>query len=403
MYKDLRRQYWWRGMQRDVARFVARCLTCQQVKAEQRRPGGLLQPLPIPEWKWEQITMDFVSGLPRSPTGHDTIWVIVDRLTKSAHFLPIKKADPASKLGKMYIREIVRLHGVPVTIVSDRDSKFHSQFWKGMQAALGTRVNLSTSFHPETDGQSERTIRILEDMLRACILDFKGSWEDHLALVEFAYNNSYQSSIGMAPFEALYGRPCRSPVCWTEVGDALILGPDLVRETTEKVAVIQQRLKTAQSRQKSYADVRRRPLEFAVGDKVFLKVSPRRGIRRFGRNAKLSPRYVGPFEILERIGAVAYRLALPPHLSRIHDVFHVSMLRKYEPDPSHVIDWGDLELEEDATFEEQPVEILDSREQVLRGKVIPLVRVLWRHRDFEEETWERESNMRARFPELFYE
>ena len=179
------------------------------------------------------------------------------------------------------------------------------------------------------------------------MLDFGGSWEVHLPLAEFAYNNSYQASIGMAPFEALYGRPCRSPVCWAEVGDKNLLGPDLVQETTEKVAVIRERLRTAQSRQKSYADRRRRPLEFEVGDYVFLRVSPKKGLIRFrkaGSSGKLAPRFIGPFEIIGRVGAVSYRLALPPSLAHVHDVFHISMLRKYEPDPSHVIEWAGLEL-----------------------------------------------------------
>ena len=267
MYRDIRRHFWWNGMRRAVAEFVSRCLTCQQVKAEHQRPAGLLQSLPIAEWKWEHITMDFVSGLPRSPKGHDAVWVIVDRLTKSAHFLPMRMTDPVDVLSRLYIREIVRLHGVPVSIISDRDPRFTSRFWPSLQKALGTEVRLSTAYHPQTDGQSERTIQVLEDMLRACVLDFRGSWENHLSLVEFAYNNSYQASIGMAPFEALYGRPCRSPVCWAEVGDRSLLGPELVRETTEKIALIRERLRTAQSRQKSYADRRRRPLEFAVGDR----------------------------------------------------------------------------------------------------------------------------------------
>ena len=238
-------------------------------------------------------------------------------------------------------------------------------------------------------------------MLRACALDFRGSWEDHLPLVEFAYNNSYQASIEMAPFEALYGRPCRSPVCWTDVGETVALGPDIVRETTEKIKVIRQRLLTAQSRQKSYADRRRRPLTFEVGDHVFLKVSPRRGLMRFGRSGKLAPRFIGPFEILDRVGEVAYRLALPPQLSSVHNTFHVSMLRKYEPDPSHVLDWTDLEVEEDVSYEERPVQVLDTREQVLRGKTIPLVKVLWRHHGVEEATWEREQEVRSKYPELF--
>ena len=179
---------------------------------------------------------------------------------------------------------------------------------------MGTQLSMSTAFHPQTDGQSERTIQILEDMLRACVLDLKGSWDEHFPLVEFAYNNSYQASIQMAPYEALYERPCRSPICWIEVGESSITGPDLIRDTSEKVGMIRKRLLTAQSRQKSYADVRRRPLEFKAGDHVFLKVMPKRGVIRFGKRGKLSSRYIGPFKVLKRVGAVAYRLALPPSL-----------------------------------------------------------------------------------------
>ena len=197
---------------------------------------------------------------------------------------------------------------------------------------------MSTDFHPQTDGQSERTIQVLEDMLRACVLDHKGIWEEHLPLVEFACNNSYQASIQMAPYEALYGRPCRSPVCWTEVGESSITGPSLIKDISEKVSLIRQRLLNAQSRQKSYADVRRRPLEFEVGDHVFLKVMPKREVVRFGKRGKLSPRFIGPFEILEMIGTVAYRLALPPSMSGVHEVFHVSMLRRYTPDPAHGVE-----------------------------------------------------------------
>ena len=179
------------------------------------------------------------------------------------------------------------------------------------------------------------------------------------------------------------------------------MGPELVRETTEKIRLIRQRLQTAQSRQKSYADRRRRPLEFEVGDHVFLRVSPRRGLTRFGRGGKLSPRYIGPFDVIERIGAVAYRLALPPQLSGVHDVFHVSMLRRYEPDPSHVLEWSDLDLEADVSYEERAIQILDRRDQILRGRTIPLVKVLWSHHGVEEATWEREDSIRSRYPELF--
>ena len=191
MYRDLKESFWWEGMKREIAQFVAQCLTCQQVKVEHQRPAGLLQPLQIPEWKWEHISMDFVTSLPRAPTGQDAIWVIVDRLTKTAHFVPIKVSYKLEKLAELYIQEIVRLHGIPVSIVSDRDPRFTSKFWRSLQEAMGTKLNFSTAFHPQTDGQSERTIQILEDMLRACMLDFKGTWIRHLPLVEFAYNNSY--------------------------------------------------------------------------------------------------------------------------------------------------------------------------------------------------------------------
>ena len=229
----------------------------------------------------------------------------MDRLTKSAHFLAVLMTFSLERFCWLYIHEIVRLHGVPISIVSDRDPRFMAHFWKSFQKAMGTRLTMSTTFHPKPDGQSERTIQVLDDMLRACILDHKGSWEEHLPLVEFAYNNSYQASIQMAPYEALYGRPCRSPLCWTEVGESSITGPDLIRDTSEKVSLIRQRLLTDQSRQKSYADVRRQPLEFEVGDHVLLKVMPKRRVVWFGKRGKLSPRFIGPFEILERVGTFA--------------------------------------------------------------------------------------------------
>ena len=207
----------------------------------------------------------------------------------------------------------------------------------------------------------------------------------------------------MAPYEALYGRPCRSLICWTEVGESSITGLDLIRDTIEKVSLIRQRLLKAQSWHKSYDDVLRRPLEFKVGDHVFLKVMPKKGVVRFGKRGKLSPRFIGPFEILERVGTVAYRLVLPPSMSSVHEVFHVSMLRRYTPDPANVVDWGEIEVDTDGTFEEGPVCIMDSWDQVLRRKTVRLVRVLWQHRGVEESTWEREDTMRATYPFLFRE
>ena len=201
-------------MKRDIRDFVSRCLTCQQVKCEHQRPRGVSHRMPIPTWKWERITMDFVVGLPTTVGGYDSIWVVVDSLTKSVHFIPVQVKCMAEKLAELYISQIVRLYGVPISIISDRGSLFTSHFLKALQHGLGTQLDMSTTFHLQTDGQSERTIQVLEVMLRACVIDFGARWDQHLPLAEFAYYNSYHSSIKMAPFEALYGRRCMSPIGW---------------------------------------------------------------------------------------------------------------------------------------------------------------------------------------------
>ncbi|GJZ60751.1 putative reverse transcriptase domain-containing protein [Tanacetum coccineum] len=253
-------------MKVDIATYVSKCLTCARVKAEHQRPLGLLVQPEIPEWKWDNIMMDFITKLPKSSQGFDTIWVIVDRLTKSAHFLPIRENDPLDKLARLYLNRIVARHGIPASIICDRDGIFTSNFWRSFQKALGTDISMSTACHPETEGQSERTIQTLEDMLRACVINFGKGWVKHLPLAEFSYNNSYHASIKAAPYEALYGRKCRSPVCWAEVGEAQLTGPELIQETTEKIVLIKQRMQAAQDRQKSYADRKRKPMEFEVGD-----------------------------------------------------------------------------------------------------------------------------------------
>ncbi|GKB55015.1 reverse transcriptase domain-containing protein [Tanacetum coccineum] len=393
--------YWWPGMKRDIATYVSKCLTCSKVKAEHQRPSGLLQQPEIPEWKWDKITMDFITKLPRSKSGHDTIWVIVDRLTKSAHFLAIREDYSTEKLAKIYIDEIVARHGVPVSIISDRDGRFTSRCWQTVQKALGTRLDMSTAYHPQTDGQSERTIQTLEDMLRACVIDFGGSWDVYLPLAEFSYNNSYHSSIRCAPFEALYGRKCRSPILWAEIGESSLIGPELVQETTDKVVLIKEKLKAARDRQKSYADNRRKPLEFEVGDRVMLKVSPWKGVIRFGKKGKLAPRYVGPFEILERIGPVAYRLRLPEELSGVHDTFHVSNLKKCLADASLHVPLNDIKIDKTLRFVEKPVEILDREVKSLKRSKIALVKVRWESKRGPEFTWEREDFMKTKYPELF--
>ncbi|GKA69669.1 reverse transcriptase domain-containing protein, partial [Tanacetum coccineum] len=287
MYHDLRDMYWWPGMKRDIATYVSKCLTCAKVKAEHQRPSGLLQQPEIPEWKWDKITMDLITKLPRSRGGYDAIWVIVDRLTKSAHFLAIREDFSTEKLARLYIDEI---------------------------KALGTRLDLSTTYHPQTDGQSERTIQTLEDMLRACVIDFGGSWDVHLPLAE-------------------------SPVLWAEIGEGSLIRPELVQETTDKVVLIKEKLKAARDRQKSYVNNRR------------------------------------PFKILERIGPVAYRLRLPKELSKVHDIFHVSNLKKCLADANMHVPLDEIKVDKTIHFVEKPVEIMDREVKTLKCSKIPIVKV----------------------------
>ncbi|GJW23833.1 putative reverse transcriptase domain-containing protein [Tanacetum coccineum] len=330
MYQDMKKLYWWPNMKADIATYVSKCLTCAKVKAEHQRPSGLLVQPKIPEWKWDNITMDFVTKLPKSSQGYDTIWVIVDRLTKSAIFVPMRETDPLDKLARMYLKEVVTRHGIPVSIICDRDP-----------------------------------------------------------------------SIKAAPFEALYGRKCRSPVCWTEVGEAQLLGPELIQETTEKIIQIKQRMQAARDRQKSYADLKRKPMEFQVGDKVMLKVSPWKGVVRFGKRGKLNPRYVGPFKVLERIGSVAYKLELPEELSRVHNTFHVSNLKKCYADEPLAVPLDGLHVDDKLQFVEEPVEIMDREVKQLRHSRVPIVKVRWNSKRGPEFTWEREDQFKKKYPHLF--
>nr|ABA98437.1 retrotransposon protein, putative, Ty3-gypsy subclass [Oryza sativa Japonica Group] len=401
MYQDLKEKFWWVSMRREIAEFVALCDVCQRVKAEHQRPAGLLQPLQIPEWKWEEIGMDFITGLPRTSSGHDSIWVVVDRLTKVAHFIPVHTTYTGKRLAELYLARIMCLHGVPKKIVSDRGSQFTSKFWQKLQEELGTRLNFSTAYHPQTDGQTERVNQILEDMLRACALDFGGAWDKSLPYAEFSYNNSYQASLQMAPFEALYGRKCRTPLFWDQTGERQLFGTEVLAEAEEKVRIIRERLRVAQSRQKSYADNRRRELTFEVGDYVYLRVTPLRGVHRFQTKGKLAPRFVGPYKILERRGEVAYQLELPSNMIGIHDVFHVSQLKKCLRVPEEQADSEHIDIQEDLTYVEKPVRILDTSERRTRNKVTRFCRVQWSHHSEEEATWEREEELKAAHPYLF--
>jgi len=248
MYQDLKQRFWWTRMKREIAKYVSECDICRRVKASHLRLAGTLQPLNIPEWKWEDISMDFIVGLPRTQKGYDSIWVVVDRLTKSAYFLPVKTLYPAKKYAELYMDLILCLHGVPKTIISDRGTQFVARFWEQLHASLGTHLIRSSAYHPQTDGQTKRINQILEDMLRACVLAYPQKWDEYLPLAEFSYNNSYQESIKMAPFEALYGHRCRTPLNWSESRERTIFGPDMVQEVEEQVCLIQENLKIAQSR-----------------------------------------------------------------------------------------------------------------------------------------------------------
>ncbi|GJZ27699.1 putative reverse transcriptase domain-containing protein [Tanacetum coccineum] len=306
-------------MKADIATYVSKCLTCARVKAEHQRPSGLLVQPEIPQWKWDNITMDFVTKLPKSSQGYETIWVIVDRLTKSAIFVPIRETNPMEKLARMYLKEV-----------------------------------------------------------------------KHLPLVEFSYNNSYHASIKASLFEALYGRKCRSPVCWV-VGQVQLTDPEIVQETTEKVIQIKQRMQSARDRQKSYADLKHKPMEFQVGDRVMLKVSPWKGVVHFGKREKLNHRYVGPFKVLEKVRSITNKLELHQELSRVHNTFHVSNLKKCYSDEPLVVQLEGLHVDDKLRFVEEPVEIMDREVKRLKQSRIPIVKVRWNSRRGPEFTWERED------------
>nr|GEW46327.1 putative reverse transcriptase domain-containing protein [Tanacetum cinerariifolium] len=321
--------------------------------------------------------------------------VVADALSRK------ERNDTLEKLTRQYLTEVVSRHGVPVSIIFDRDGRLTSHFLKSLNEELGTRLDMSTSYHPKTDGQSERTIQTLEDMLRACVLDFGKGWDKHLPLVEFSYNNSYHTSIKVALFEALYGRKCRSPICWAEVGDSQLTGPEIIHETIEKIVQIKSRIQAAHDHQKNYADVRRKPLEFQVGYKVMLKVSPWKGVIRFGKRGKLNPRYIEPFKIIANVGTVAYRLELPEQLSRVHSTFHVSKLKKCMADEPLAIPLDEIQVDDKLHFIKEPIEIMDREVKRLKQSRIPIVKVRWNYRRRLDFTWERKDQMQKKYPHLF--
>ncbi|GJY34567.1 putative reverse transcriptase domain-containing protein [Tanacetum coccineum] len=287
----------------------------------------------------------------------------------------MRETDPMEKLARMYLKEVVMRHGIPISIICDRDPRFALNFWRSLQKALGINFYMSAAYHPQTDRQSERTIQTLEDVLRACVIDFGNDWVKHFPLVEFSYNNIYHASIKAAPFEALYGRKCRSPICWAEVGQVQLTGPEIVQETTEKVIQIKQRMHAARDRQKS-SDLKRKMMEFQVGDRVMLK-------------------------LLEKVRAVSYKLELPQELSRVHNMFHVSNLKKCYSDDPLVVPLEGLHVDDKLHFVEEPVEIMDQEVKRLRQSHVLIVKVRWNSRRGPEFTWECEDQFQKKYPHLF--
>jgi hypothetical protein len=312
------------------------------MKADHHHLIGLLQPHDVPMSKWEVISMDFVVGLSLTSHRHNVILVIVDKLTKISHFISVRDTYDVTDVERVFVSEVICLHGIPKKIISDRDSRFTSMFLTSLQSALGTQLNLSIVYHPGTEGKTERVNQFMEDMLRMYVMDNQTHWEKYLPLVEFSYNNSFHSSIGRPPYETLYGRPCKTPLSSDRLEDRVTVGMELIQDMEGQVIQIRQRQKEAHDRQKSYVDAHRTDRSYEVGDQVFIRISPNKSTIRIRKGTNFSPQFIGPFRIQEKIGPVAYRLVLPPHLHKTHHVFHVSVLRHYVANESHKLNWKEL-------------------------------------------------------------
>jgi hypothetical protein len=383
-FKNLARHFWWSGMRTDCRQYVAECASCQRNKPTNQRQSGLLQPMPIPDTPWSVVTMDFITDLPPTDNGHDALLVVVDKLTKMSHLVPCRKALSAEQFAPLYLANVVKLHGFQEIIITDRDTRWTSEFWKAVCKGFNIKLRFSSSFHPETDGQTERTNRTLEEMLRHYVSPDHSDWDTHLPMIEFAFNNSYQSSTGQTPFYTYTGR---HPI--TPLSSVTMANNPAARQLTltwqERVARARKHMLDAQSRIKDMTDKRRRDVSFKVDEKVLLN-SRHINIHHVG-SRKLLPRYIGPFKIIKKIGEVAYKLELPKNM-RCHPVFHVSLLKawnpssRYQPPPPPLVIDGEYEYEVQ--------EILDHRGSV-PGKRKFLVS--WVGHGPEHNTWEPERNM----------
>jgi len=400
-YRRLAENIYWIGMQKRVRDFVRACEVCQRQKYAATTPGGLLQPLPIPNAVWEDVSLDFITGLPKSK-GFDAVLVVVDRLSKYGHFILLKHPYTAKSVAEVFIKEIVRLHGIPQSIISDRDPIFISHFWRELFKLQGTKLNMSSSYHPESDGQTEVLNRCLESYLRCFASEQPKSWSHWIPWAEFWYNTTYHNSIGRTPFEVVYGRQAPNLLRFLSNETKVAAVALELNERDEALSQLKAHLLRAQQQMKKYADMKRRDVKFEVGEWVFLKLRPHRQhsvIKRI--HQKLAARFYGPFQIIAKVGEVAYKLKLPDQ-SKIHPIFHVSLLKKAV---------GDFDVQEDlpkglelaAEDDHYPERVMGSRVTVRAGVTVPQSLIQWKHKSVDDVTWEDDDVLRGQFPEFILE
>lgn len=400
-YARLASVFYWPELCRSVKEFVNRCTVCQTTKPFNIAPQGLLQPLPIPGKIWDSLSLDFITQLPPS-SGKTTILVVVDRLSKNAHFSALGPQSSAPQVASIFVRDIVRLHGFPTSIVSDRDPIFMSAFWKELFRLQGTSLAMSSAYHPQTDGQTEVLNRCLEDYLRCFVANQPRQWLSYLPWAEWHYNTSWHSAIKMTPYEAVYGRAPPSLLDYLTGASSVAQIDDLLTDRTAMIQVLRNNLQQAQQRMRAQADGHRRDVTFQVDDWVFLRLQPyRQSSVAHRRNDKLSRRFYGPYRILERVGHVAYRLYLPPG-ARIHDVFHVSKLKRCHGDPPQQPTPFPSQLIKDRPLL-TPAAILDSRIILIRGRPHYQLLVRWEQQPASDATWEPLQDFRRDFPDFHLE
>ncbi len=388
--KLIQRLFWWPELRLDVTQYIGSCEVCQRDKHAIRHTPGLLHPLPIPDRRWDSVSMDLITQLPITKSGHTAIVVFVDRLSKMAHFAPTYSSVDAVALVKLFDDAVFRLHGMPLEIVSERDPSMTSKFWSALCESRGIKQCMSTPYHPQSDGQTERVNRVLEDMLRHFVNPNQDDWDEHLSTAEFAYNNAWHESIGETPFMLNYSQHPRTPDLFGCMDNPVPQSLRYYGGMSDRLSKAKENLRAAQTRQKMYADKRRRLVTYQPGDWVMvstrnMQMSPLRGTR------KLYAKWIGPFEVVKAVNDVAYELNLPQSMS-IHDVFHVSSLKPYKardgqnvkiPPPMTLL-YGDKEYEVEAILDHKADKGYEN-EYLVR----------WKGHPSSEDRWEPESNLRG--------